>query len=244
MVFGQLNLFQGYKEEFLMQEKFNLIILGPQGCGKGTQANLLAEKFDMTIIAPGELVREKTKEKTSIAKKIQGYVEKGELVPNEIIGDLIFQRLKETKKDRIIFDGFPRDFQQTQLLEEFLKKFQIKKPIVIYLKIARKTAIARIASRRICPKCKDNFYPKSAGYKEGICPKCQTKIIQRSDDKPKVTQKRLEIYFNQTEKIIDYYRKQNRLIEVDGEPEIKQVFHQILARLHRLCETLRAGEIK
>ncbi len=216
----------------IKKENFNLIVLGPQGCGKGTQADLLAEKFDMEIVAPGELVREKAKEKTKLGKKINSYPKKGELVPDEIIGDLIFQRLKEIKKNRIIFDGFPRNFQQVQLLEKLLKKFQIKKPIVIYLKIAKKTALARIASRRICPKCKDNFYPKSAGYKKGICPKCKVKIIQRPDDKPEAVQKRLEIYFNQTEKIIDYYRQQNRLIEIDGEPGIKQVFHQTLEKLN------------
>ncbi len=211
---------------------FNLIILGPQGSGKGTQADLLAEKFNMEIIAPGKLVREKAKESSDLGKKIKSYSRKGELVPNEIIRVLIPQRLKEIKKDRIIFDGFPRNFQQAQLLEELLGEFQIKKPIVIYLKILKKTAVLRITSRKICPKCEEIFYLKSADYKKGICPKCKVKIVQREDDKPKAVQKRLDIYFQQTEKIIDYYREKGRLIEIDGEPEIEQVFCQILEKLN------------
>ena len=211
---------------------FNLIILGPQGCGKGTQADLLAKKFDMEVVALGELARETAKKSIPLAKKINSYLKKGELLPAEIAEDLISEKLRNLKKEQIIFDGFPRNLQQAQLLEKLLEKFKFQKPLIIYLKISKKTAVSRIASRRICPKCKDNFYPKSTGYKEGICPKCQTKLIQRSDDKPEAVQKRLEIYFQQTEKIINYYRQQNRLIEVDGEPKIEQVFQQILEKLN------------
>lgn len=215
-----------------MDKNFNLIILGPQGSGKGTQAELLAKKINMKIIAPGEILRKKVKGSTLLGRKIKEYSEKGELVPDDIIKKLVLKKLEKIKKDGIIFDAFPRNIRQAKILEDFLKKFHFRQPILIYLKISRKLAISRITTRRICPKCKEKFYPKSKGYKKGICSKCNARIVSRKDDKPKIVKRRLEIYFSQTKKIIDYYKKQGRLIKIDGEPKLEEVFHQILGKLN------------
>jgi len=213
-------------------DKFNLIILGPQGSGKGTQAKLLAEKFKMRIIAPGDIARSELKTNSILADKIKKYVEKGILIPNTLINKLIYNRLKKINSKRLIFDGFPRNFNQVKVLEKYITELKLTESIAIYIKISRKTAIRRISARRICPQCGSVFYPKSSDYQKGICSKCQVRIIQRPDDNPKAVKKRLEIYYHQTEKIIDFYRKKQRLIEIDGEPKIMSVFHDILEKLN------------
>lgn len=216
-----------------MKKYFNLIIMGPQGSGKGTQAELLAKKFDMEIVAPGNLIREMIKKHTILSQKIKNYLKKGELLPDKYIKKLVLEKINIIKKNQgIIFDGFPRNFNQTQILDELSGQLNLKKPIMIYLKIDRKTAITRIVSRRICPKCGKIFFPGSKNYRQGICSKCGIKLVQREDDRPEVVKTRLQIYFKETQKIIKYYRQTGRFIEVDGEPNIEQVFEKILEKIN------------
>jgi len=219
-----------------INKRFNLIILGPQGSGKGTQAEMLAEKFDMKIISLGDIARNEVKKETVLSLKIKKYLGKGELLPEELAEKLIFNSLKLIKKDGIIFDAFPRNFEQVHILEKLLKEFNLQKPIVIYLKISSQTAMKRLLSRRICPKCGQVFYQGSSDYQKGICPKCQTKIIRRADDKPEIIKNRLKIYFQETQKIIHYYQKEKRLLEINGELTIPEVSQEILEKLNDYLE--------
>ena len=237
MVSGLSNRLPEYKVQNIdwsknMIDKFNLVILGPQGSGKGTQAELLAKKYKMKIIAPGDIARKELKLNSPLAGKIKKYVDQGALIPNIFINKLIYNKLKKSCSGRLIFDGFPRNFNQAKMLEKYTKQLKLKEPIAIYLKISRQTAIHRISARRVCPKCNLLFYPKSPGYQKGICPKCRTKIIQRPDDNPKAVKKRLTIYYEQTEKNIDFYRSKHRLIEIDGEPKISLVWKMVLEKLN------------
>jgi len=217
-----------------MEEKFNLIILGPQGSGKGTQARLIAQKFDMIDLDTGQIARGASIESTPLGKKIKECLKKGQLLPQEIIKELLYKKVSEIKNNGIIFDGFPRDFRQVDTLESFVKEFKLNYPYLIHLKVTEKTTISRISSRRICPKCKNVYYPKSSGYDEGICLKCNETLITRDDDQPNILKERLKIYHQETEKIIDYFKNKNHLIEINGEPDVPEVFKEILAKIKSL----------
>ena len=237
MASGQQNQFQQYKYrnwdlEMKTFPKISLVILGPQGSGKGTQAQFLTKKFNYKLIAVGDIIRLIAQKTTPLAKKIKKYSQKGELLPEELIEKLLSRELKNITQPGIIFDGFPRTQDQVDALERFSRKFNFKKPVAIYLRISDKTAVKRISSRRICSQCQDIFYPRAKGFQQGICPKCQAKLIQRLDDRPKIVKNRLRIYHQQTEKIINFYRQNNRLIEINGEPTIPQVLQEILERIN------------
>jgi len=213
-------------------EKFNLIIFGPQGSGKGTQAKLLAKKFKMAIVAVGDLARKEAKAETSFGKKIRELLRTGKLLPKEIVEGLIVKKLQKIPKNKIIFDGFPRNFEQVQILKKIIQKFNLKEPIAIYLKIPRSVAISRIASRKICSECGQIFYPGTTDYEKGICSRCGQKIISREDDTKKAIENRLAIYYQETEPVISFYRQQKRLIEINGRPKIEKVYQNILEKLN------------
>jgi adenylate kinase len=213
-------------------EKFNLIIFGPQGSGKGTQAKLLAKKFKMAIVAVGDLARKEAKAETSFGKKIRELLRTGKLLPKEIVEGLIVKKLQKIPKNKIIFDGFPRNFEQVQILKKIIQKFNLEEPIAIYLKIPRSVAISRIASRKICSECGQIFYPGTTDYEKGICSRCGQKIISREDDTKKAIENRLAIYYQETEPVISFYRQQKRLIEINGRPKIEKVYQNILEKLN------------
>jgi len=205
----------------------NIILFGPQGSGKGTQAETIAKDYGLYHLSMGEELRKEIKAKTPIGKKVESIMAKGELVPVEITSQIAIKisKLKESKKG-IVFDGYPRSPEQWAFMN---KNFKID--AAIELDLSEKESVNRIASRRTCPKCGKNYNliylkPKVAG----ICDVDKEKLIQRNDDKPKEIKKRLEIYHSQTEPLKKEYQKLKILSIIDGEQSIEKV-HTDIAKI-------------
>lgn len=212
-----------------------IVFLGPPGSGKGTQAKLLRQKIGGFYFEGGDILREKAKEKTALGQKIARMINKGKLIPNEIFIEIFKEWLKGKEIKRgIIFDGFPRNINQYQVLKKLLAEKKEKINKIIFLKTGEKTVISRLSSRRICPKCDFEYNlitrpPKN----DEICDFCGVKLISRSDDTPKAIKERLKIYFKMTKPLIDIARQEGILEKINGEEEIGKIHQQILERLQQ-----------
>lgn len=207
-----------------------LILLGPPGAGKGTQAEILREKYNFFHVATGDLLRETVKKETKIGKKAKRYMEKGKLVPDEIVIRILIGELK--KLENFILDGFPRTKKQAVDLEKELKK--LEKPIqsVLYFNTCDEISIQRLAGRRICEKCGTNYHIENRPPANDMkCDKCGAELIQRKDDNPKVVQKRLKVYKKEINPLLEYYRKKGIIVELDGNKKAKEVFREIREKL-------------
>ena len=190
-----------------------IVLLGPPGAGKGTQAVMLAEKKGFLHLSTGDILRENTKNNTDIGKKAKAFMEKGELVPDDIVIEMMLETIGNARnQEDFILDGFPRTVYQAKKLDTELNKLKLPIDIVVYFKTSIKTVIFRLTGRRLCSKCGANYHivnmpPK----KQGICDKCGAELYQRKDDSEETIKKRMEIYNNQTKELIDYYKAQGML---------------------------------
>ncbi|NJN65331.1 MAG: adenylate kinase [Chloroflexaceae bacterium] len=211
----------------------NVVLLGPPGAGKGTQAKTLAEQSGLVHVSSGDLFRAALREGTELGMRAKGYMDKGELVPDEVVIDMILERISQPDcAGGVIFDGFPRTVEQAKALEAALLRHQQRVDRVIYMSVPGEVLLKRIAGRRTCKSCGAvfNVYyfpPKTA---DG-CDVCGGELYQRSDDTEETARNRLEVYFQQTTPLIDYYRGQGTLNEVDGEQEISVVTDAMVAAL-------------
>jgi len=212
----------------------NIIILGPQGSGKGTQANFLSKKFNLEHIVTGEMFRKFAREKSPLAKEIDYLInKKGRLVPSPLVIKILKERLEKISKNKgLIFDGYPRNLTQARALETILRALKRKIDYVLYLPISQRTTIKRLAIRRSCAKC-GQPYILSVNLKkqQKVCPKCGGKIIIREDDKSKAILQRLKLYNQRTKPLVSYYHKKGLLIKVNGEPTIPVVYKNILKHI-------------
>jgi adenylate kinase len=181
-----------------------LVIFGPPGSGKGTYASRLQTRLGIDVIATGDLLREVMKENTSLGRKVKGFVEKGELVPDDVVLQVLKQRLSESPSEKgFILDGFPRTIEQAKALEKL-----VKIDGVIHLIVPDWIIIERLSSRRICRSCGEVYNIRFLRPKvEGICDKCGGQLYQRSDDMPDVIRSRIRVYEHQTEPILQYYER-------------------------------------
>ncbi|MFC1727546.1 adenylate kinase family protein [Patescibacteria group bacterium] len=212
----------------------NILVMGPQGSGKGTQAKRLARKLDLAYFEAGDILREKAKEKTKLGKKIFRTIhQKGELVSDQIMEGIIKEWLSQKKPSQgFLFDGFPRNQPQYQFVEKILAEKKMKIDVAICLKITRETAIKRLSARRICSECDREYNLVTLPPKnDQLCDQCQIELKQRHDDSPKVIKKRLQIYDQLTSPLVDLFRQQGILEEVDGERPVEVIFQDILGRL-------------
>ncbi|MFC1631179.1 adenylate kinase [Candidatus Omnitrophota bacterium] len=209
-----------------------LVLLGPPGAGKGTQAKLLAEDFKLPHISTGDILRVEVGLKSELGKKVAGFVRSGELVPDEIVTAVVKKRLlKEDAKGGFILDGFPRTITQAEQLNTALKKLNTPIDLVIYFQTQPQVSIKRLSGRRVCKKCGANFHLVNMPTKVfGICDFCQAELFHREDDQENTVKKRLEIYNQQTSSLIDYYTRAGKLEKVSGDLEAKQL-NQILLDL-------------
>ncbi|MFH1360593.1 MAG: adenylate kinase [Candidatus Omnitrophota bacterium] len=213
----------------------NIILLGPPGAGKGTQAKLLKEEFGLTHISTGDLLREEMGKDSPLGQKVKKYVESGGLVPDEIVTEMIEQKLaNDPEVNRgYMLDGFPRTTQQAQDLDQILAK--IKKPIhyVLYMETALPIVIQRLTGRRVCRSCGALFHMVNKPAKiDGTCDLCQGELYQRPDDNEATIKKRMDIYLESTKPIIDYYQKQNKLVKINGNLDAAQVIKIIMKLFH------------
>ena len=210
-----------------------IIMLGAPGAGKGTYAKQITQKYGIPAISTGDIFRENIKAGTELGKKAKSYMDAGNLVPDELVCDLVVDRLKQDDcKKGYILDGFPRTIPQAEALTEALKKQDDSIDFALEINMADEAIITRMAGRRVCKNCGATYHvvnipPK----KEGICDECGGNIILRDDDAPETVKKRLEVYHEQTAPLIEYYKNLGLLSVIDGSKGLEQCVADISAVL-------------
>ena len=207
-----------------------LVILGPPGAGKGTQAEYIVERYNIPHISTGDIFRENIKNNTELGKEAKSYMDKGLLVPDDLVIALVEDRLnKADAKEGFLLDGFPRTVAQAVSLDSILDKNNDKLTKVINISVDPESLIERAVGRRVCKTCGMTYHVKfNPPKEEGICDKDGTKLIQRDDDTEETVKTRISVYFDQTAPLIDYYRAQNLLVDIDGAKDIDKVFEDIV----------------
>lgn len=206
-----------------------IIMLGAPGAGKGTQAKKIAAKYQIPHISTGDIFRANIKEGTELGKKAKTYMDEGMLVPDELVVDLVVDRVgQEDCKNGYVLDGFPRTIPQAEALDKELSSIGDKVDLAIDVEVPDENIIKRMSGRRACVGCGATYHIEyAAPAKENICDVCGKELVLREDDKPETVQKRLNVYHEQTKPLIDYYRQSGILKIVDGTQEIDHVFRQI-----------------
>ncbi len=212
-----------------------LVLLGPPGAGKGTQAKLLQEKFDVDPLSTGDILRKAVGGKTPLGLQAEPFMNRGELVPDPIILQLVSERLKEEKDREFLLDGFPRNLEQAKALDEQLSRLGSNITGVVLVRVPLSVIIDRLSLRRICPKCGEVYHLLHNKPKQNnACDRCSTLLVQRKDDREDVIRNRFEIYERETQPLIDYYSKKRSLVEVDGTLSIAEVGEKLLSELAKL----------
>lgn len=206
-----------------------IVLLGGPGVGKGTQAQILAEKYNVPHIATGDILRQAVKDGTEMGLKARSYMDKGLLVPDDVVIGIIEDRLVQPDaKVGMILDGFPRTVPQAEALDQLIAEMDIPLDSVVYIKASADIIIQRLSGRRTCRDCQTVYHIEHSAPKEpGICDRCGGELYQRDDDKEETIRKRIEVYENQTSPLLDYYRKAGKLLEVSGEGAIENVNAEI-----------------
>ncbi len=226
------DLYKIYYGEGILSMK--IIMLGAPGAGKGTQAQMIADKFNIPHISTGDIFRANIKNGTELGKKAKEFMDKGLLVPDELTVQLLLDRVaNDDCKNGYVLDGFPRTIPQADVLDAELTKLGDKVDFAVNVDVPDENIVRRMSGRRACLKCGATYHiehipPK----KEGICDKCGSELVQREDDKPETVQNRLSVYHEQTQPLIDYYDKKNILKTVDGTKDMQEVFNEIVKILN------------
>ena len=209
-----------------------IILLGPPGAGKGTQAKRIADEFNICHISTGAIFRKAVADQTPLGKKASEYLDKGLLVPDEIVGEIVENRLKMPDcRNGFILDGFPRTVNQAESLDEYIKKAGLKLDKVVNIDVDFKDLIERFTGRRTCQECGTTFHVKYQPPKnQGVCDKCGGKLLIRKDDEAEPSKNDLK-YMKLYAPLIDYYNHRHILINVDGSKSIDEVSEDILEKL-------------
>lgn len=206
-----------------------IIMLGAPGAGKGTQAKMISKKYDIPHISTGDIFRANIKNETELGKEAKKYMDQGLLVPDELVVNLVVDRLMEDDTKRgYILDGFPRTIPQAEALTDALKEHDEEIDYAVNVEVPDGVIIERMSGRRACVNCGGTYHVVFNPTKEeGVCDACGGKLILREDDAPETVKKRLDVYHEQTQPLIDYYTEQNKIVEVDGTLEMAEVFEAI-----------------
>ena len=207
-----------------------IIMLGAPGAGKGTQAKRIAEKYSIPHISTGDIFRANIKNGTELGKKAKTYMDQGLLVPDELVVDLVVDRVNQADcENGYVLDGFPRTIPQAEALDKALEALGQSMDYAINVEVPDENIVNRMSGRRACVDCGATYHIVYAPTKvENVCDKCQGGLILRDDDKPETVQKRLNVYHDQTQPLIDYYTNKKILVEVDGTVDINDVFAAIV----------------
>lgn len=210
-----------------------IVLLGPPGAGKGTQAAKIIETYHVPHISTGDIFRKNLKEGTPLGLKAKEYMDQGYLVPDELVVDLVSDRLKaDDCKAGFMLDGFPRTVFQAEALQAELSKNNISLHAVVNIQVDSDLLLKRLTGRRICKSCGATYHIYfNAPKNEGICDQCGGELYQRDDDKEDTVKKRLEVYEEQTQPLIDYYSNKGMIVNIDGEGEIDKVSQDIISSL-------------
>jgi len=204
-----------------------IVLLGPPGAGKGTQAKVLSDKLNVVHISTGDIFREVKKSGSELGKQLSDYMNSGVLVPDNIVNQIVVERLKkdDIKNSGFILDGYPRTRNQAEALDEALGLIGMNLDMVIYMKTSRKIILKRLTGRRVCRQCGSIFHVQNIPPKKvGVCDHCNDQLYQRDDDKEDTVLKRLDVYQQQTQELIDYYGKRSTLKTVSGDLDVRQLY--------------------
>lgn len=210
-----------------------IILLGPPGAGKGTQASGIVEKYRVPHISTGDIFRKNIKEGTDLGKKAQEYMDKGLLVPDELVVEIVKSRLlEEDCTEGFLLDGFPRTVVQAEALDKVLCESNMNLDKVVNIEVDKGILVSRAIGRRICKECGATFHiefnpPKT----EGKCDVCGGELYQRADDNEETVSKRIQVYLDETKPLIDYYSKKGIIFTINGQQDIKKVFEDIVSAL-------------
>ena len=207
-----------------------VIMLGAPGAGKGTQAKQIADKYSIPHISTGDIFRANIKNGTELGKKAKTFMDQGLLVPDELVVELVADRIQQDDcKNGFVLDGFPRTIPQAEALDAALAKINEKMDYAIDVDVPDENIITRMSGRRACLNCGATYHIVSIPTKvEGICDRCGSPVVLRDDDKPETVKKRLEVYHEQTQPLIDYYKKKDILKTVNGVQPMEDVFKAIV----------------
>ena len=209
-----------------------LLFFGPPGAGKGTQAKKVSEIFKIEHISTGDILREAVNKGSELGKKVKTIIDKGELVPDEIMNELVKEKIKDLES--FILDGYPRTIEQAKSLDRTLKELNKQIDAVVLIDVPEEEIVNRISSRRVCPNCGKVYNlitlkPKN----DELCDNCGTNIIQRNDDREEIVRERYKIYQRNTYPVIEFYRKNNTIITIDGSKDVEDVTKELFNMLRR-----------
>ncbi len=205
------------------------ILFGAPGSGKGTQADMLAREFNLNKVSLGDILRDEVKTNSGLGLKVKQYMDKGDLVPDSIVEQVIIQRLDGCG---FILDGYPRNRNQAETLDNILIKKDTSLDAFIYLDVSQEVIVDRLSQRRVCAKCRANYHLVSApSKKHNICDSCGADLIQRRDDKPEVIKKRWHLFVEKSRDVFDFYKNKGIFLSVDGNKNKEEVFKQIKEKI-------------
>lgn len=210
-----------------------LVLLGPPGVGKGTQASAMVEKYNIPHISTGDIFRANIKQGTDLGKKAKEYMDKGHLVPDDVVVSIVKDRLSEEDcKEGFLLDGFPRNISQAEILDEELSEMGIELDKVVNIYADKEILIERVVGRRICKTCGKGYHIKfNPPKKENVCDVDGGELFQREDDTKETVSTRIEVYEEQTQPLIDYYKKKGIILDIDGTQPIAKVSETIARAL-------------
>lgn len=211
----------------------NLILMGLPGAGKGTQAEMIEEKFKTPHISTGDMFRLAIKEETNLGKQAKAYMDEGALVPDEVTNGIVEERLAmDDCETGFLLDGFPRTIPQAEALDQIMNNLDKKIDFVIHVDVPAEKLLKRLTGRRVCPKCGATYHVINKPPKvEGICDRDGAELVQRDDDTEETVQKRLSVNIEQTKPLLDFYEAKGVLVTVDGDQDIDKVFAEIVAKI-------------
>ena len=209
-----------------------LILLGAPGAGKGTQAEIISETYNIPTVSTGNIIRAALENGTEMGLKAKAYTEKGELVPDEVVIGIIKERLSEDDcKNGFILDGFPRTIPQAKALDDM----NISVDAALSIEVADSEIVKRMSGRRVCEKCGASYHPEfKKPLKEGVCNSCGGKLVIRKDDEPETVLNRLKVFHEQTEPLKDFYKAKEKLLLVEGQDDVKDTTALVLKALSEL----------
>ena len=210
-----------------------IILLGPPGAGKGTQAAGIVEKYNIPHISTGDIFRKNIKEGTELGKKAKGFIDQGLLVPDELTVGLVTDRISQPDCEKgFMLDGFPRNVAQAQHLDKYLKEVGISLDKVVNIEVDKDILVGRAVGRRICKSCGATYHVEFNPPKaDGICDVCGGELYQRADDNEETVSKRIQVYLDETKPLVDYYSKEGIIANINGEQSIDKVFADIVDAL-------------